>query len=286
MEKWNLIIDVATCENCHNCSLATKDEYIGNEFPGYSAPQPLHGHSWIKIKRKVRGAVPLVDVAYMPTMCNHCDNAPCISASGDGSIYKRSDGIVMIDPVKSKGRKDLVGACPYGAIWWNDEYSVPQKWSFDAHLLDQGWKEPRCSQACATGSMQAVKVDDVQMQRMAKEQGLEVLKEELNTRPRVYYKNLHRYMKCFIGGSVLVRIDGVIECASDVKVDLSQNGQVIATAQTDAFGDFKIDGLNPDSGQYHLSLSHPKYGVATRRATLGESTYLGEITLSLAAVHG
>jgi nitrate reductase beta subunit len=31
-------------------------------------------------------------------------------------ISKRKDGIVIIDPDKAKGNKDMVGACPYGAI--------------------------------------------------------------------------------------------------------------------------------------------------------------------------
>ena len=32
---------------------------------------------------------------------------------------------MLIDPVKAKGRKDLVDTCPYGHIWWNEEYQVP-----------------------------------------------------------------------------------------------------------------------------------------------------------------
>jgi Fe-S-cluster-containing dehydrogenase component len=36
--KWNMIVDVSRCDNCRNCFLATKDEHIGNEFPGYAAP--------------------------------------------------------------------------------------------------------------------------------------------------------------------------------------------------------------------------------------------------------
>jgi Fe-S-cluster-containing dehydrogenase component len=126
MSKWNMIIDVARCENCHNCTLALKDEFVGNAFPGFSAPQPRHGHEWIRIKRHVRGAGTMVDVAYLPTMCNHCDDAPCIKAAGDSSIQKRADGIVLIDPVKARGRRDLVDACPYGAIWWNEEENLPQ----------------------------------------------------------------------------------------------------------------------------------------------------------------
>jgi len=117
MNKWNLIVDVARCENCNNCTLAAKDELVGNEFPGYTAPHAAQGQGVMRIRRQVRGATPMVDVAHLPVMCNHCDNAPCIKASGgDGSIRKRDDGIVMIDPVKAKGRRDLVDACPYGAI--------------------------------------------------------------------------------------------------------------------------------------------------------------------------
>ena len=39
-EKWNLIVDVARCDNCRNCFLATKDEHIGNDFPVMRPPNP------------------------------------------------------------------------------------------------------------------------------------------------------------------------------------------------------------------------------------------------------
>jgi Fe-S-cluster-containing dehydrogenase component len=117
------------------CALAAKDEHVGNDFPGYSAPHAALGNSVIKI----RGSGGMVDAAYLPTKCNHCDRAPCLKAGADGSVRKRADGIVIIDPVKAKGRRNLVEACPYGAIVWNEEQQLPQTWIFDAHLLDQGW---------------------------------------------------------------------------------------------------------------------------------------------------
>ena len=46
MSKWNMIIDVAECTNCNLCTLATMDEYVGNDWPGVSAPMPRHGHHW------------------------------------------------------------------------------------------------------------------------------------------------------------------------------------------------------------------------------------------------
>jgi Fe-S-cluster-containing dehydrogenase component len=280
MEKWNLIVDVANCENCNNCAIATKDEHIGNDFPGYAAAMPLHGHDWIKIGRRVRGATPMVDVAYLPVTCNHCDNAPCIDAAGDGSVSKRSDGIVIIDPVKAKGRRDIVDSCPYGAITWNEELNLPQKWIFDAHLLDKGWKEPRCTQACSTGCMKAVKVDDAQMRAIAERDHLEVLKPGLGTRPRVYYKNFHRWNKCFVGGSVTADIKGVRECVQDAKVELLKNGKPVGEAKTDFFGDFKIDRLEPKSGAYEIKITHAQHGSASVQATVEESVYLGSIRLA------
>ncbi len=282
MKKWNLIVDVALCENCRNCTLAAKDEHVGNDFPGYAAPAPARASDWIRITRKVRGAAPMVDAAYLPTMCNHCDEAPCVKA-GRGAVRKRDDGIVIIDPDKSRGRRDLVDACPYGAIAWNEELALPQAWIFDAHLLDAGWKEPRCVQACPTGALRAVKHDEAAMQAQARAESLEVLRPELGTRPRVYYRNLHRFARCFIGGSVVAEIDGVAECVAEATVVVRNAGAEVARATTDAFGDFKCDGLAPDSGLYAVEIAHPRHGVAFATCVLCESAYLGTLRLETAA---
>lgn len=283
MSQWNLIIDVERCENCNNCVLANKDEYVGNDFPGYSAPQSLHGKSTIQIHRKVRGEGHMVDAAYLPTMCNHCDDAPCIKKAA-GAINKRDDGIVIIDPVKAKGRRDLVDACPYGAIVWNEELSIPQQWTFDAHLLDKGWKEPRCAQSCPTGSIRAIKASNGEMAAMVKTEKLRVLKPELGTKPHVYYKNLHRFTHSFIGGSVVARQNGVLECVSDAKVELRKDGTTVQIALTDAFGDFKFDALENSSGRYLVCVQHPKLGYAEIGAALGETQFLGDIELISATV--
>ena len=155
-KKWNMIVDVERCDNCRICFLADKDEHIGNDFPGYSAPQPPQGHNWIEIERNERGSYPIVDANFMPVMCNHCDDAPCMKAAKDGAISKRADGIVIIDPEKSKGQKAIVDACPYGAVYWNEEKQIPQAWIFDAHLLDDGWTQTRAEQSCPTGVFKSV----------------------------------------------------------------------------------------------------------------------------------
>ena len=279
MKKWNLVVDVAECHGCNNCFVACKDEYVGNQFPGYSAPQPLHGHKWINIQYRERGRSPMVDAAYLPTMCNHCDNAPCV-AKGNGAVVKRPDGIVIIDPQRAKGRKDLVDACPYGAIWWNAELEVPQTWIFDAHLLDQGWQAPRAVESCPTTALRALRVDDEEMVRIRQDEQLEVLAPEWNTQPRVYYKNLHRYAANFIGAVVLVEQTGTVECAADVTIELWQQQRLLQSVVTDCFGEFKFDGLAPHSGTYTVRLlAKDAEAEAHELEMAGESIVMQDIVL-------
>ena len=279
MKKWNLIVDVAECTNCNLCALATQDEYCGNEWPGVAAEMPRHGHRWIDIKRKERGQAPLVDVAYLPVMCQHCDDAPCMKVAKDGAVTKRADGIVIIDPVKARGQKQIVEACPFDAVFWNEEKQLPQAWPFDAHLLDAGWKEPRAATACPTGAIRAVNVEDEEMATIRARDGLEQLKPEAGVRPRVWYRNLYRYTKCMVAGTVAAPIDGQEECVEGAAVTLRRDGTTVGTATTDAFGDFRIDRLEPDSGTYALTVEKEGFPSRTLDVTVTDSVTIGTVTL-------
>jgi Fe-S-cluster-containing dehydrogenase component len=276
MKKWNLIIDVAKCHDCNNCFLACKDEHCDNSFPPYTVAQPWHGHRWVNIMRTERGQFPQIDVAYLPLFCMHCDNAPCIKAAQDGAVYKRDNGIVIIDPVKAQGQKHLVDACPYGAIWWNEEHTLPQKCTLCAHLLDEGWKEPRCVQACPTGALRIFKIEDGEMENLITAESLEPLHPEYHTKPRVYYKNLFRYTHCFIAGSVAVERDGVSDCAQGATVTLIKDSEK-RQVTTDTFGDFKFDGLKENSGIYHIEISYEGREARTLEIDLKKTLNAGTI---------
>ena len=108
----------------------------------------MTGQYWMNIVEKERGTFPKVKLSCIPFTCMHCSNAPCMKAAKDGAIYRREDGIVIIDPEKAVGQKQIVDACPYRVIYWNEEKNLPQKCTMCAHLLDQGWKTPRCVEMC------------------------------------------------------------------------------------------------------------------------------------------
>jgi Fe-S-cluster-containing dehydrogenase component len=282
-KKWNLIVDVALCDNCRLCFLAVKDEYVGNDFPGVSAAQPVQGqHRWLDIQRKERGAYPIVEARFLPVMCNHCDDAPCMKAAEGGAVRKRPDGIVIIDPDRAKGQKKIMAACPYNAIFWNEEKDIPQAWPFDAHLLDEGWTRTRAEQACPMNVFRTICVDDAQMQRIRTEEDLEVLRPELGTKPRVWYKNLHKITKCFVGGTVVEHVNGVEECAAGAEVILTKDGNEVGRATTDLFGEFTIDRLEPNSGSYRLEVRGSSGSCSTEFELNDNSPYLGVMTLGAA----
>jgi len=279
-KKWNMIVDIERCNNCRGCFLAVKDEHTGNDFPGYAAEQPAMGANWLDIERKERGAYPIVDAHFMPVMCNHCDDAPCMKVAKDGAVKKRADGLVIIDPVKAKGQKEIVDACPYGAVTWNEESQLPQTWIFDAHLLDAGFAKPRIESQCPTDVFESVKISDAEMQKRAADEGLETLPSDTDAKPRVYYKNMHFFSKCFVGGSVAGMVDGVDECIADAEVVLKKDGSEVGRATTDAFGEFKIDRLDKNSGAYQIEVSGSA-GSLAQGFEVGEgSVYLGVMTLS------
>lgn len=140
MVSYGMIIDLNKCSGCYNCFLACRDEHYGNDFPPISLSQPFKGHFWMRIIEKEKGRYPKVKLSFIPKSRMHCDNAPCIELTQDGAVYKRADGIVIIEPEKSVGRKEILFLCPYRVIFWNEEKNIPQKCKLCAHLLDQGGK--------------------------------------------------------------------------------------------------------------------------------------------------
>jgi Fe-S-cluster-containing dehydrogenase component len=314
MKKPHLVIDVALCQGCNNCFLACKDEHAGNDWPGYTRPQSPHGEHWIDIPCKERGQYPLIDVAYRPTLCTHCADAPCVARS-EGAITKRSDGIVLIDPQKAAGRQDLVEACPYGMISWSEESSAPQKCTLCAHLLDNGWTKPRCAQVCGPGALSFVWETDAAFAERAEAEGIATLHPGSPERTSVCYKNLPRFDSCFIAGSVAVERAGIVDCATGRAATLkraggsqgvadggagagasggaggegtgdgagapgaagSADGEVVQTVFTDAFGDFKFDGLKPGSGEYVVEIASNGHGPVRMAVKLEASVNLGTI---------
>ena len=270
MGRKAFVFDIARCSGCYCCQLACKDEHCGNDFTPIAAPQPDIGQFWMKVKDYVNGSAPKVAVHYVPEMCNHCEKCALLAIAKDGDVYRREDGLIIIDPVKAKGRKDLAAACPYGAVYWNAELDIPQKCTGCAHLLDNGYKLPRCVEMCGTGALRFGDVDDPEIADLI--EGAAVLHPETGLRPQVYYRNIPGK---FIAGTVYDPAEKEVIIGARVRC---LNGGKLYMTHTDEYGDFWFKDLAV--GVYDVYVEAKGYktraftGLRTR-----ECVNLGDIAL-------
>jgi len=274
MANLGMVIDISRCTGCYNCFTACKDEYWDNDYPPYSAGQPRYGQFWINLLKKERGAHPFIKVAYIPILCMYCDDAPCIKAAKDGAVYKNPDGIVIIDPQKAVGQKQIVDSCPYGVIFWNEEKKLPQKCTFCAHRIEEG-KIPKCVMVCPSEAMIFGDLDDPnsEVSKLVASGKTEVLNPEYKTSPRVYYIDVP---KTFLAGAAVY--GDVDECAQDITATLKDSSGKTTETKTDTFGEFVFDGLNP--GKYSVKLECAGYEPKTIDVDLKTDNYLGAINLT------
>jgi Fe-S-cluster-containing dehydrogenase component len=260
------LIDLSHCSGCYNCQIVCKDEHCQASWLPYAAPQPLTGHFWMRIDEKTRGQVPWVRVSYIPTLCAHCADAPCMAAGGD-AVYRREDGLVIIDPAKAKGLRELVDSCPLGAIYYNDELDLPQKCTGCAHLLDNGWTVPRCVDACPHDAIQ-FKEESEFGELLAAAQPLEAV---AGLGARVFYLHLP---KRFVAGTAVDFAADEVLIGAEVKLTGSKGFET--SVITDELGDFKFDQVEPDV--YTVSISADGYQTLTVTADLSdEDLSLGDL---------
>lgn len=233
-------VDIAKCNGCYNCQLACKDEHADNDWRPYAAPQPETGHFWAKLHEHIGGTIPKVKMHYEPRLCNHCDNPTCVAACKFGAYYRREDGLLILDPEKCTGCRECEKACPYDAIYFNEDAKICQKCTGCAHLLDNGHKLPRCVDACPTDALGFG--DEADLQDFIN--GADVLQPQTANAPRVYYRNRPGR---FIGGTVYDPVEeDILEGA---KVRATIGGKTYQTV-TDEFGDFWFYDL--PTGKYKV----------------------------------
>jgi NAD-dependent dihydropyrimidine dehydrogenase PreA subunit len=191
-------------------------------------------------------------------------------------MRRREDGVIIIDPVKAKGRKDLLESCPYGAIFWNADKNLPQKCTLCAHLLDEGWGKPRCVQVCPTGALRVELLDDNEWNELKQAQGLKAFREHLGAEPRVLYQNLDLFTKGFIAGAAAFGDSD--ECAEGVEVVLcDDSGRELGRTFTDNYGDFVFRGLEENNGRYRLEFKFAGRDKQTKTVELKQSLNMGTI---------
>lgn len=277
--RYGIAVNTDNCMACYNCFMACKDEHCGFAT-GVSAPQPHEGQFWVNISTKERGDDNRkVKTSNVALMCSHCEDPACRSAAKNGAVYKRPDGIVIIDPQKAVGQKEIVDACPIGAIYWNEELRLPQKCTMCAHLLDEGWEKPRCVEACPNEALFFGDLDDPESEvsKVIAANKATPLKPLEGKKTNVVYLNIPTV---FLAGSVYLPdtetgdepVDGAL-----VTLTCLENGEV-RTTKTNYFGDWEVEELKANT-EYVIDISYPGCESIRLSALTDTDHYVGEVIL-------
>nr|WP_024934392.1 4Fe-4S dicluster domain-containing protein [Actinomadura madurae] len=175
--QYGFAIDQRTCIGCHACTVACKTEH---EVPVGQF------RTWVKYVEK--GEFPSTTREFGVMRCNHCTDAPCVKICPTKALFKRDDGIVDFDGDSCIGCKSCMQACPYDAIYIDEDTHTAAKCNFCAHRVDQDL-EPACVVVCPTHSIWVGDLDDPDsgISRLVSTQPTAVRSPEQNTGPNVFY---------------------------------------------------------------------------------------------------
>ncbi len=204
--RWVMVLDLSKCRNARQCVKACQSAH-------HLRPYEYH------ITTLEMQDSPNTAPYFMPKMCQHCDNPPCVSVCPVNATFKRPDGIVLIDNERCIGCRFCIAACPYSArmFHWEEpvrpedfqetaydvELNVPQKKGtiskclFSADRLREG-ELPYCVSACPNGVFyfgdenedavtNGTTKETVRLSELLKQNAAYRLMEDLGTKPRVYY---------------------------------------------------------------------------------------------------
>lgn len=100
-----MVIDLQRCTGCGGCLISCKSE---NNVQS--------GVTFAKKIAKTVGTFPNVRLEFIPTLCNHCEHAPCVRGCPTGAMHKGIGNITLHTPNKCIGCKTCMAMCPYGVI--------------------------------------------------------------------------------------------------------------------------------------------------------------------------
>lgn len=149
MSRKAFIVDLDRCIGCFSCTVAC---------------QVVHGAPAESRRMDVRkigpsGVFPELSMYYLPVMCQHCQDPPCLEACPSGAVYKNGDGLVLIEADDCNGCGECVGACPFQARYVNPRRAIAE--SCDCCIpIGPEAGQPACASACPAAAIRLCDRDD------------------------------------------------------------------------------------------------------------------------------
>ena len=199
---WAMTIDIEKCIGCGNCVGAcaqengVRDGYFRTwierySVSGWSEEQPAvdspNGGRDGFSEKPHAGAKSF----FVPKLCNHCADSPCVQVCPVGATFETPDGVVLVDKEYCLGCRYCVQACPYGCRYIDPEGHVADKCTFCYHRITQGLTTA-CAEACPTGARTLADLKNPKdpVHEFLRTNSIQVLKPHMATGAKVYYRAL------------------------------------------------------------------------------------------------
>lgn len=199
---WGMTIDISKCIGCGNCVRACAAEN--------GVPKGFY-RTWVE-RYYVNGADlehPEVDSPdgaingfpilnrppgksfFVPKLCNHCKDSPCVQSCPVGATYDSPDGVVLVDEKYCVGCRYCIQACPYGCRYLHPTKHTADKCTLCYHRITKGLTTA-CCEACPTGARKLADFKNPKdpVHEFLKLNDVQVLKPYLATGAKVFYKDL------------------------------------------------------------------------------------------------
>lgn len=198
--RYGMILNTKRCMGCNACTIICKQK---------NATPP--GVFWARVYTQEIGAYPDARIEYLPAICFHCENPPCVDVCPTGATFQMENGTVQIDQDVCIGCRACMVACPYSAryflykgqaSYYPEVESTPyEKARSEEHLagtvgkcdlcieLVEDGEVPSCVAICPTFARIFGDFDDPESEvsKLLQERDYYQMHPELGTNPSVYY---------------------------------------------------------------------------------------------------